>query len=489
LNMMDGNEGFPVRPEFESATGGFFTHLPAILWQRRWLLFIPALLGLIGAVIALLVIPSTYRSSAVLMVQQPQLPTDVTGGVASELIDRRIARYREQITVRPELVSLIEKHSLYASERGRQPLSKVVEKMRDAISVTTTQSDIVENRPQDRTIAFRLDFDYSEPVAAQAVAQQLMDRIQELDQTRSSEVTMNTVQFLTEQSRGLEEQIAQLQSQISAITAQNGGILSNSRGATIFGSVDGGVDAQIASLLRDNEALRQQKSTIKTADDRDPAVVAAETQLAAARAQFSDSHPDVMIAKARLAEARQLATTNVKKLPVNTIDQSISFNNQQIEQLRSSKATQMSRMNEAMNGSARVPMVQQQIADLQAKLSGVTEQSRIVSSRLMAARAGVRAGDEGMGERLVTVEPPVVPDAPSWPNRWLILGLGIVGGLVVGTLMALVTEMLLSPIRDPMKLAQIMGAQPIGVVPMINSKMPNAEPAKWYEFWKRRKRK
>jgi polysaccharide biosynthesis transport protein len=485
--MMDGNDGFPIRQATESGTSSFLTHLPAMLWQRRLLIAIPAILGTIAAISALLLIQPTYRSSAVMMVQSPQLPGEVTGTIASELIDRRIARYREQITSRPELVSLIEKHNLYSGDRARKPLSKVVDKMRDAISVTATQSDIVSARPEDRTIAFKLAYNYSEPVSTQAVAQHLMERILELDQSRQSEQSVNAVQFLSDQAKALEEQISTIQGQISGITAANGGVLAGSTGVTMLGS-DSGIQTQIAQLQRDNATLAQQKSLARTSDDRDPAVAAAESQLAAARAQYSDTHPDVVIAKARLAEARALATNNVKKLPVSSIDDQIAFNNSQIAQLRAAQAQQIGQINQAMGSKSRAPLVQQQIADLNSKLIGLNDQYKGVSSRLLAARAGMRAEDQQMGERLSTVEPPVVPDSPASPNRLLILAAGILGGLGLGAIMALGIEILLAPIRDPTRLASIMGAQPLGVIPVINTNLPNAEPARWYEFWKRFKR-
>jgi polysaccharide biosynthesis transport protein len=485
--MMDSNDGFPVRPEVDSGSGGFLTHVPAILWQRKWLLIIPALLGTLGAIAALLLIPSTYKSSAVMLVQSPQLSGDVTGEVGSELIDRRIARYREQITARPELVSLIEKHSLYTRERKSKPLSKIVDQMRKAITVTPTQSDIVSARPEDRTIAFELDFEYSEPVATQAVAQQLMERVLELDQTGKSEQSINTVQFMTDQAKSLEEQISAIQGQIATITAREGRTLAGGKGAVIMGS-DGGIDGQIMSLQREIAQLTQRKSEVAGSGDRDPVVVSAEQQLALAQATYTDGHPDVVAAKQRLAQARELARSNVRKLPISSIDQEVASIRSQIAALQGSKARMLQETASVLNERARSPLVEQQIADLQGRMSGLNDQYKLVSSRLLAARAGVRAEDQQMGERLTTVEPPVVPDSPSWPNRWLILGLGVLGGLGLGTVMALLVEMMLSPIRDPARLASIMGMQPIGVIPMITAKLPNVEPAKWYEFWKRFKR-
>ena len=90
-----------------------------------------------------------------------------------------------------------------------------------------------------------------------------------------------------------------------------------------------------------------------------------------------------------------------------------------------------------------------------------------MQNRLLAARAGVRAEDEQMSERLSVVEPPVVPDQPSWPNRLLLAAAGIVGGLGFGLLLALAVELMLRPIRDPSALKSLLGASPLGIIPVI----------------------
>jgi hypothetical protein len=111
-----------------------------------------------------------------------------------------------------------------------------------------------------------------------------------------------------------------------------------------------------------------------------------------------------------------------------------------------------------------------------------------VQQKLLAAKAGVRAEDEQMGERLTVVEPPVVPDEPVWPNRLLILAGGIAGGLGLGLLLAGLVELTLRPVRDPRTLASITGAPPIGVVPLIPVKpLRSARPS--FRFWRKRSAK
>jgi polysaccharide biosynthesis transport protein len=450
------------------ADSGFLTYLPVILWQRRWFIIIPLLAGLLAALVALLVMPPVYRSSALMLVQSPQLSKDVTGQSGTGLIDRRLASIRQQVTSRPDLVALIEKHGLYNAERRSRSLSSVIEKMRKAISFTPTVAELPGGQADERTVAFQVSFHYSDPAAAQTVTQELMERVLDLDASTTSEQATNTVQFLTDQARGLQQQMAAIQGQISQINAANGSVLAN-RGVTMIGGNSGSYDVQIAQLQRDNANLISQREVARTSDNRDPVVVAAETQLAAARAVYSENHPDVVVARQRLAEARELAKSNTAKLPLQSIDQQLQFNNTQIAALRAAKGNEVAQVSSQLNAQARAPLVLQQISELEQRLSGLTTQYDGVSARLLAAKAGVRAEDEQMGQRLTVVEPPVVPDKPVSPNKLLIIALGACGGLGLGLVLALAIEILMKPLRNPAAILRITGRLPLGMVPVVKA--------------------
>ena len=462
------NYGFDASDSDESSGNNFIQLLPVILWQRRWWIIIPALIGIISAIAAIFLISPVYRSNAVMLVQSPQLPTDVVGVDDLDVVDRRIARIREQVTARPELIALIERHGLYESERRSDPLSEVIENMREAITLAPSTSAGPNNAANPKTIAFELAFDYREPTATQAVVQDLMNRILQLDASGNVEQATNTMQFLTDQSKGLEAQIVELQGKISQINARNGGVLSG--GSMIVNGASGSYDVQIASLQRDNQSLVQQRNVAQTSDVRDPIVSAAEQRLAAARAVYSETHPDVVVAKQNLVEAKELAKSNTRKIPVDVIDQQIAFNNSQIAALRAAKTGEQAQVNSQLSAQARAPLVQQQIGDLQLRLTSVNQQYEEVQERLLAARAGVRAEDEQMSERLSVVEPPVIPDSPSWPDRLKLALGGIGGGLGLGFILAFAIETLLRPIRGPAALNNIMGAAPLGVIPVVKPK-------------------
>ena len=475
-------DGGPVAP---AADVGLLAQLPSIIWQRKWLLIVPAVLGLIAAIAAVLILPRQYESAATLLVQSPTLPGDVIGaGNDGDLIDRRIERLRQQVVSRPKLLGLIETNELYLGERARKPLSAVIEQMRDDISLTSIDANSGGARPEDKTIAFKLSYRYSDPRKAQAITQALMEQIVDLNSTADVAQASQTVQFLTEQAGNVKADIDALERQVAGINARFGGILSRSGAATSSG---GNYDFQIADLVRSNQMLNMQRSNLSTADERDPMVANAEAALAGARAVYAEGHPDVKIAKQRLDEAKVLAAQNVKKIPVNNIDQQIAFNNTQLAALRVAKARDQAQTSANLASQSRAPLIQQESSQLQQKLEGLYKQYDVKSQQLMTAQAGARAANEQLGERLVVVDPPVVPDKPASPNRPLILAAGLAAGIGLGLMLGLGAEMLLRPIRTPGRITQLTGRPTLALVPLI---VPRAaarpeRPSRWRRIGRR----
>jgi polysaccharide biosynthesis transport protein len=459
-------------------TPSLIAQVPAILAHRRWWLIVPAAIMLVAGVIAAYSLPALYTSSATLLVESADVPIDqqATGG-GGEIVDERLAKIREQIMSRRDLLQLMDQFGLYDTERRDKPLSEVVEKFRKSISVSPVSADLTQGGGR-ALIAFSVSTDYRDPVKAQEVTQSLVDRIVQIDATTSNEQAQASVRFLTQQSDELKTQLAALESALSGLKARNGAVLSNSSMPVMPST--GGYDAQIAALQRDNANLNNQRDLVKTSPVRDGGVANAEAQLSALRSVYAETHPDVIIAKQRLAEAKKLAEANVVKIPVDSIAQQISFNNSQIAALQSAKMQDQSRSSQVYAAQARGPAVMEQAAQLQQKLDGVNAQYQQVSTRLMQAQAASRATNEQRGDRLVVIDAPNQPDTPSWPNRPLFILGGAAAGAALGLLLVVLLELLMRPIRGADALASLAGRAPMGVVPVVSINGDRGGQSGWF---------
>jgi hypothetical protein len=73
------------------------------------------------------------------------------------------------------------------------------------------------------------------------------------------------------------------------------------------------------------------------------------------------------------------------------------------------------------------------------------------------------------GERYTLIEPPTEPGSPASPNRVLIAGAGVAGGLGLGFALVLFLELINRSIRRPVEIAERIGAEPFATIPYIRT--------------------
>jgi hypothetical protein len=101
-----------VEPGQGAASGGSSTTCPTIMWQRRHWVIWPFVAITLAAAIAAFALPTLYRSTASLLVQSQDLPTSVVQAPTAGDIEQRIARIRERVLSRGDLIRLIEQNNL-----------------------------------------------------------------------------------------------------------------------------------------------------------------------------------------------------------------------------------------------------------------------------------------------------------------------------------------------------------------------------------------
>lgn len=438
-------------------------YLPTILWQRRYHMIACLVIAVAIGVGLAFSLPRTYRSTATLLVQSQDLPTTIVDAPANGAVEQRIARIREQVLSRGDLIQLIEQNDLYEKERQSQPLSKIIETMRHATSVGALSSDIgQQSGTQNNTIAIAMSFDYPDPAKAQAVLQSFVTKFLSMSSEDVEDQASITVRFLQDQANKLQAQISDIEGQITALKERNGAALANTGAPPLIDT--GSFSAQITSLQNENRQLIAQSRHPAQTNN---ALAAAEAQLAAAQAQYSDNHPDVIAAKERVSELRKM--TQQSGNSDNSIQEQIAANNQAIHQLMGQRDEMLSRANAAMAGQSRAPAIMEQAMQLENRATTLRNQYQSVSENLLKAQNGARMASEQRAERLSLVEPANLPDHPFSPNRLLLIGAAAILGLGLGLFVALGLEFVNRPVRSPRQLEQL-GLPVIGIVPLIHSK-------------------
>ena len=442
---------------------GFIPYLPAILWDRRWLFLIPLVVCSLAGVGLAFFLPRMYEAKAVLLVESQQLPQDLVGSPLVSVVDQRVAKIKQDVLSRGDLIQLIQQYDLYPKERQNTALSKVVDKMRGSTKIEGVSADIGDSSNKTNTIAIALAYDYAEPIKAQRVVQSMVDSFLERDSVQSAKEAQNTVEFLTSQGSEIQGQIKDIESQLTKLKAQNGSALATSGFTGAFSPTS--YEAQIAGLERDNAIAEQQLHN----PVKDPGVAAAEAALASARAIYSDSHPDVLFAKQRLGEARRLAAANPNRQAADVAAAQIAGNNLQIQALRQASSREASRSAQITSAQGKAPAVLEQVSQLESRAVALRTQYEAIGTKLLSAQNSAKMEDRNLGERLSVADPPVVPDSPKSPNRIALTLGGIVLGGILGLMLAIAAEIILRPIRGVDQIERLVGAAPLTVIPTLNA--------------------
>jgi polysaccharide biosynthesis transport protein len=84
-----------------------------ISWQRKWWFIMPLVIGVVAGYIACALIPPSYRSSTLILVEPQKVPTSYIHPTVTGTVDDRLRRIGQQIMSRTNLSKIIKEYSLY----------------------------------------------------------------------------------------------------------------------------------------------------------------------------------------------------------------------------------------------------------------------------------------------------------------------------------------------------------------------------------------
>jgi uncharacterized protein involved in exopolysaccharide biosynthesis len=189
-----------------------------IVKKRRKFLIIPTVIIALLSVIMAVVLPSVYRSSATILIEEQEIPSELVKSTVTTFADQRIQIISQRIMSRLNLMEIITKYNLYADIRLKKTEERILEKMRKSIKVETISADVIDPRngaPTKATIAFVLTFDDASSSTAQKVTNELTSLFLKENIKSRTESAENAAMFLSEEARRLKDKITQLQSTLA----------------------------------------------------------------------------------------------------------------------------------------------------------------------------------------------------------------------------------------------------------------------------------
>ena len=144
-----------------------FTEIKGIVRRRRWQFLVPFFCGWVLVWGASWLIPSTYRSGTLILVEQPSVPEKYVVSNIDSDIQHQLDSITQQILSRTRLLRIIDSLGLYAQERKHKSPDDLVEKMRKDIEIELSHGD------DKKLSAFNIYYANRDPKMAQVATAEL----------------------------------------------------------------------------------------------------------------------------------------------------------------------------------------------------------------------------------------------------------------------------------------------------------------------------
>jgi len=195
-----------------------------ILKRRRKQFIYPFSLLFIITILISVLLPSIYRSSATILIESQDVPTDMIASTVTSYANERLQIISQRAMTTSNLSKIIKKYDLYKEDTGKLTKQEIIGNMRDDINLETVSTDVIDprsGRPVNITIAFTISYDSKSSFDAQRVANELTSLyLTENIRERTTKATQ-TSSFLEDEGKKLKNKISDLEKNIANFKKNN----------------------------------------------------------------------------------------------------------------------------------------------------------------------------------------------------------------------------------------------------------------------------
>jgi polysaccharide biosynthesis transport protein len=456
-------------------------YLSIFVRRLPYFLVIVAFLSAIGIAVAS-ILPPVYRSTAAILVESQQIPGELARSTVPTDPIEQIQIIEQRLMTRANLLTLAERFGIYSDEPGMSANAIVAD-----MQARTWLYSNTPGRDGGATI-IRVSFSSKSPAQAADVTNELVTLILRENVSLRTGRAGDTLDFFEGEVERLGAEMDQLSQRMMAFKQENERALPDS--LAFRRNQQGLLQERMLQLEREASALQDNRARTVRIYERTGQVAGStpapgspeeaeldqlQRQLSRARVVYSAANPNIRLLETRIAalqevvaEQRALGDEELEgmsplDLQLAEVDGRLAF----IEEEKARMETQLAELEESIQATPANALI---LDALERDYANVRSQYNTAVERLAAASVGERIEVMSKGERFSLIEPAVPPAQPHQPNRLLIAGAGVAGGLGAGFGFVLLLELLNRSIRRPVELSNKLGIQPFATIPYIRTR-------------------
>ena len=309
----------------ESATLGDYIDI----FRRRKvpMLSVTTVLSLVAMIVAVS-LPSVYRSTATIKIEQQGIPDDIVRTTVNNYADTQIENIKQRVVTSGHLAKIVTELDL-ADQLG-QPASidVLAGEMIESVFVEPVGAEVVDPRtgkPRVATIAFNVSYESERPRVAKKIANALADLFLSENAASRTAMAADTASFITEQAEKWRQEIADMEARIATFKSDNAGRLPelSDLNLRLMEATERDLrenQERIRSLQQQRIYLEAERAQVKPyatslGSDGKPILNPAErldilrNEYSSKMAIYSSEHPDVVKLRKEIASLASQSTT------------------------------------------------------------------------------------------------------------------------------------------------------------------------------------
>jgi polysaccharide chain length determinant protein (PEP-CTERM system associated) len=468
--------------------------------RGKWIVLGSIVAGIGVATALCMVLPKSYRSSTLIMIENQKIPEDYVKGIGGASIEQRLTMIQQQVMSRTILSQILDEYDLYGRQVEREGHESAIDTLRKMIKVETVGTLGASGKSVE---AVTLSFAHEDPTTAMKVTAKLASLfIEENVKVREQLVTGVSVfleQELSEAKKALETQ----EEAISKYKTKYMGQLPEQMEANLrtldrlqmeLTGADDLLHRQSDRLSRVEKSIKEYEASGGTAADTDnpksvntvadPLVVRLhelERRLTSLRAEWKETYPDIedtkqeiQDVKAQLAEKYNAQTTDQDGEIPKSFDPYLKelFKQRndlrtEISAIRDRRARLVEQIRDTERRVEQIPSREQDLMILLRDYDNRKKNYQALLDKRLNAHVAENLEKRQQGEQFRVLDPANLPQKPEKPNRLVIMLFGLVGGCGIGITLAMGLDRLNPTFRRREEVEVMPGMQVLATIPQF----------------------
>lgn len=482
-----------------------------MLGRHKRALIIPIVVGPLLALIIAKRLPPRYTSTSQILIDEPKVPTSFVPSMVGNNLISRLANMEEQIRSRSRLQPIMERYGLYKQDANKVPAEELVARMNKAIVITPVEfsNQVSVSGTKTQVPGFQISFTADTPQVAQAVCTEITSMFIDANLHLQEQRAVGTADFIAVQLQTAKQKLDEQDAKLAVFKRQYFGSLPDQEQSTI--QLLGTLSTQLNSLVNTMNGYQQQRTytesllnqqltawkASQSAGGANPVTLqeqlaAAQANLTALRARFTDDYPDVIKAKADVAalqsqiedhKAGDHPVAGKKAAGAAAGSANSALEPPQVHQLRASLSALKDAMasNEVEQRRIRAaiagyegrlkltPEVEQQYKDLTRNYQTAQAFYNSLLQKEDESQMSTSLEQRQEGQQFTVLDPANLPQKPSFPNLGAFAAGGLIVGIVVGIGIVLLLELGDKSLRDEKDIEFYLGVPTLALIPVVGN--------------------